>query len=96
MVWYYHDSKSFPQFVMIHTVKGFSVVDEQRDVFLKFPCFLYNSLNVGNVISSSSAFSETSLTIWKFTFHVLLKPGLENFEHFCFNLLKITESKQTG
>ena len=75
MVWYSHLSKSFPQFVMIPTVKGFSVVDETEiDVFLKFPCFLYNLANVGNLISSSSPFSKPSLDIWKFLVHIMLKP----------------------
>ena len=85
MVWYSYLFKSFPQFVMIHTVKGFSVVNETEvDVFLKFSCFLYESkkVNVGNLISDSSAFSKSNLNIWKFTVHVLLKPGLEHFEHY--------------
>ena len=77
-----HTSSRISQFVVIHTVKGFHVVNEAQDVFLKFPCFLYDPLNVGNLISGSSAFSKTSLNIWKFTVHVLLKPGLENFEHY--------------
>ena len=67
---------------MIHTVKGFSIVNEiEVNVFLEFPCFLYDPANVGNLISGFSAFSKTSLNIWKFTFHVLLKPSLEHFEH---------------
>ena len=71
------------QFVVIHTVKGFSVVNEAEvDVFLEFPCFLCDPANVGNLISGSSAFSKTSLNFRKFTVHVLLKPGLENFEHY--------------
>ena len=81
MVWYSHLFKNFPQFVVIHTVKGFSVVNEAEvDVFLVFPCFLYNPMDVGNLISSSSAFSKFSLNIWKFSVHILLKPGWENFE----------------
>ena len=73
---------------MIHTVKGFSVVNEAEvDVFLEFPCFFYASTDVGNLISGSSAFSKTSLNIWKFTVHVLLKPGLENFEHYFASVL---------
>ena len=66
-----------------HTVKGFHVVNEAEiDVFLELPCFLYEPMNVGNLISGSSDFSKSSLNIWKFTVHVLLKPGLENFEHY--------------
>ena len=82
MVWYYHLFKNFPQFVMIHTVKGFSVVNEAEvDIFLKFSCFFYDPTDVDNLISGSSAFSKSSLDIWKFSVHVLLKPSLENFEH---------------
>ena len=82
MVWYSHLSKNFPQFVVIHTVKGLSVVNEAEvDVFLELSCFLDDPADVGNLISGSSAFSKTSLNIWKFMVHVLLKPGLENFEH---------------
>ena len=77
MVWYSHLFKSLPQFIMIHTVKGFGVVDETEvDVFLEFPCFLYDPANVGNLISGSSAFSKSSLYIWKFSVHILLKPSL--------------------
>ena len=83
VVLYAHLFKNFPQFVVIHTVKSFSVVTEAEvDVFLEFSCFFHDSLDVGNLISGSSAFSKTSLNIWKFTVHVLLKPGLENFEHY--------------
>ena len=82
MVWYSHLSKSIPQFVMIHTVKGFSIVDETEiDVFLNFPCFLYNPVNVGNLISSSSSFSKSSLDIWKFLVHIILKPSMQDFKH---------------
>ena len=81
MVWYSHLLKNFPQFVVIHTVKGFSVVNE-ADVFLKFSCFFYNPPDVGNLISSSSAFSKSSLNLWKFSVHLLLKASLENFEHY--------------
>ena len=81
MVWYSHLFKNFPQFVVIHIVKGFSVVNE-TDVFLEFPSFLYDPVNVGNLISGSSAFSKPSLYIWKFSAHVLLKPSLEDFEHY--------------
>ena len=82
MVWYSHLLKYVPQFVVIHTIKGFRVVREAEvDIFLEFPCLHCDPMNVGNLISGSSAFSKTSLNIWKFTVHVLLKPGLENFEH---------------
>ena len=68
---------------MIHTVKGFSVVNEAEvDVFLKFSCFFYDATDAGNLMSGSFAFSKSSLNIWKFTDHVLLKPGLKNFEHY--------------
>ena len=82
MVWYSHLLKNFPQFVVIHTVKGFSVVNEAEvDVFLEFYCFFYDPTNVGSLSSGSSAFSKSSLNIWKFTVHVLLKPGLQNTRH---------------
>ena len=81
MVWYSHLLKNFPQFIVIHTVKGFGIVNKAEiDVFLKLSCFFYDPMDVGNLISSSSAFPKSSLNIWKFTFHILLKPGLENFE----------------
>ena len=84
MVWYSHFFQNFPQFVVIHTVKGFGIVNKAEiDVFLELTCFFDDPADVGNLISGSSAFSKTSLNIWKFTVHVLLKPGLENFEH-CF------------
>ena len=83
MVWYSHLFKNFPQFILIHTVKGFSVVNEAEvDVFLEFSCFFYDLADVDNLISGSSAFSKSSLNIWKFSVHVLLKLGLENFEHY--------------
>ena len=82
MVWYSHFSKSFPQFVMIHTVKGFSVVDKKEiDVLLKFPYFLYNPVNVGNLISSSSFFSKPILDTWNFLVHIMLKPSMQDFKH---------------
>ena len=82
MVWYFNVFKNFPQFVVIHTVKGFSIVNEAEvDVFLEFSCFFYDPTDVGNLISGSSAFSKSSLNIWKFLVHILLKPGLKNFEH---------------
>ena len=83
VVGYFHLLKNFPQFVVIHTVKGFGVVNKaEEDVFLEFSCFLYDPTDVGNLISGSSDFSKSSLNIWKFTVHKLLKPGLENFEHY--------------
>ena len=82
MVWYSHHFMGSPQFVMIHTVKGFSVVYEAEvDVFLEFLCFLYDPVNVGNLISGSSAFSKPSLYSWKFSIQVLMKPNLKDFEH---------------
>ena len=82
MVWYSHLSKSFPQLVMIHTVKGFSVVDETEiDVFLELPCFLYDPVNVGSSISGSSAFSKPNLDIWKFLVHIMLKLSMQDFKH---------------
>ena len=83
MVWYSHLSQNFPQFIVIHTVKGFSIINKaETDVFLELSCFSDDLADVGNLVSGSSAFSKTSLNIWKFTVHVLLKPGLENFEHY--------------
>ena len=82
MVWYSHLFQNFPQFLVIHTVKGFGTVNKAEiDVFLELSCFFDDPENVGNLISGSSAFSKTSLNIRKFTVHILLKPGLENFEH---------------
>jgi len=84
VVWYSNLFKNFPQFVVIHTVKGFGIVNKAEvDVFLELSFFFDDPTDVGNLISGSSAFSKTSLNIWKFTVHVLLKPGLEIFEH-CF------------
>ena len=83
VVWYSHLLKNFPLFVVIHTVKGFGVVIKtEEDVFLERSCFFHDPKDVGNLISCSSAFSKSSLNIWKFTIHVLLKLGLENFEHY--------------
>ena len=78
-----HLLKNFPQFVVIHTDKGINVINEAEvDVFLEFSCFFYNPMDVGDLISGSSAFSKASLNNWKFTVHVLLKPHLKNFEHY--------------
>ena len=83
MVWYSH-LLNFPQLVVIYTVKGFGIVNKAEvDVFLELSCFFDGSADVGNLISGSSAFSKTSLNIWKFMVHLLLKPGLENFKR-CF------------
>ena len=83
MVWYSHLFQNFPQFIVIHTVKGFGLVNKaETDVFLELSCFFDDPTDAGNLISGSSAFSKSSLNICKFTVHVLLKPGLENFEHY--------------
>ena len=83
MVWYSHVLKNFPQFVVIHTIKRFGKNNKSEvDVFLEFSCFFNNTADVGNLISGSSAFSKSSLNIWKFMVHVLLNSGLENFEHY--------------
>ena len=83
MVWYSLLFKKFPQSVVIHTVKGFGIVNKAEiDVFLELSCFFHDPADVGNLISGPSAFSKTRLNIWKFTVHVLLKPGLENFEYY--------------
>ena len=83
MVWYSHLLQNFPQFIVIHTVKDVGIVNKgEIDVFLKLSCFFDDPENVGNLISGSSAFPKTSLNIWKFMVHVLMKPGLENFEHY--------------
>ena len=83
MVWYSHLLKNFPQFIVVHTVKGFGIVNKADvDVLLELSSFFDDPTDVGNLISGSSAFFKTSLNIWRFTVHVLLKPGLENFEHY--------------
>ena len=83
MVWYSHLLKNFPQFVVIHTVKGFCIVNKAEvDVSLEFSCFFDDPTYVGNLVSGSSAFSKSTLNFWKFTVHILLKPGLENFEDY--------------
>ena len=83
MVCYSHLFKNFPQFVVIHTVKGFSLVSKaEKDVFLEFSHFFYDPMDVGNLISGSSAFSKSSLNTWEFTVHILIELCLENFEHY--------------
>ena len=83
MVRYSHLFKNFPEFVVAHTVKGFGIVNKAEvDVFLELFCFFSDPTDVGNLISGSSAFLKTSLNIWKFMVHILLKPGLENFKHY--------------
>ena len=83
VVWYSHLLKNFAQFVVIHTVKGFGIVSKAKvDVFLELSWFFDDPMDVGNLISDSFTFSKSSLNIWKFMVHVLLKPGLENFEHY--------------
>ena len=83
MVWYSHHFKNFPESVVVHTIKGFGIVNKTEiDVFLELSCFLHDPADVDNLISGSSAFSKTSLNIRKLTVHVFLKPDLENFEHY--------------
>ena len=83
VVWYSHVFQNFPQFIVIHTVKGFGIVKKAEiDIFLELSCFFDDPADVGNLISGSSAFSKTSLNIWKFMVHILLNSGLENFEHY--------------
>ena len=86
-VWYFHLLKNFPQFIVINTVNGFDIVNKvEIDDFLEFSCFFNDQVDVCNWISGSSAFSKSSLNIWKFMVRVLLKPGLENFKHYCTSL----------
>ena len=83
VVCYSHLFQNFPQFIVIHTVKGFGIVNKAEiDIFLELFCFFHDPVDVGNLVSGSFAFSKTSLNIWKFSVHVLLKPGLENFQHY--------------
>ena len=83
MVWYSHLFQNFPQFIVMHTVKGFDIVNKAEiDVFLELSCFFDDPVDVGNLISGSSAVSKSSLNVWKFMVHVLLKPSLENLEHY--------------
>ena len=87
VVWYSHLFKNFPEFVVIYTVKGFSVVNKTEvNVYLECSFFFYDPMDVGNLISDSSAFSKSSLNVWKFMVHILLKPGLEDFEHYFANV----------
>ena len=87
MFWYSHFLKNFPQFVVSHIVKGFSIVNETEvDVFLEFSCFFYDPRDVCSLISGSSAFSKSSLYIWKFSVHILWKPSLKAFEHYLANI----------
>ena len=82
MVWYSNLLKNFPQFILIHTVKGFGIVNKEKvDVLLELFCCFDDAMDVGNLISGSSAFSKSSMNIWKFSVHLLLKPHLENFEN---------------
>ena len=83
MAWYSHIFQNFSQFTVIHRVKGFGIINKAKtDSFLELSCFFYDPADVDNLVSGSSAFSKTSLNIWNFTGHVLLKPGLENLEHY--------------
>ena len=83
VVWYSHLFQNFPQFVVIQTVKGFGIVNKAEiDIFLELSCFIHDPTDVGNLISGSSTFSKSSLNIWNFTVHILLKPGLEKFEYY--------------
>jgi len=83
VIWWSHFFKNFPEFVVILTVKGFGIINRAEvDVFLELSCFFNDPADVGNLISGSSAFSKSSLNIWTFTVHILLKPGLENFEYY--------------
>ena len=94
MVWYTHFFQNFPQFIVIHTVKGFGIVNKAEiDVFLELSCFFEDPADVVSLISGSSAFSKTILNIWKFTVHVLLKSGLENFEYYSLDFFGRNDAK---
>ena len=96
VVWYSHPFKNFPQFIVIHTVKVFGVVNEaELDFFLELSCVFNDPTDAGNLISGSSAFPKSSLNIWKFMAHLLLKPGLENFEHHCARCAAAAKSLQS-
>ena len=87
MVWYFHLFQNFPQFTVIHTVKGFGIINKAEiDVFLELSCFFDDPADVGNLTSGFSAFSKTSLNIWKFMVHILLKPDMENFKFYFFSM----------
>ena len=89
MVWYSHLFQNFPQLIVIHTVKGFGIVNKAEiDVFLELSCFFDDPTDVGNLISGFSAFSKSSMNIWKFTVHMLLKPGLDNFDRYFASMLE--------
>ena len=89
MVWYSHLFQNFPQFIVMHTAKGFGIVNKAEiDVFLELSCFFHDPVDVGDLITGSSAFSKTSLNIWKFTVHPLLKPDLETFKHYFASVLR--------
>ena len=91
VAWYSHLFQNFPQFIVIHRVKGFGIVNKAEiDVFLELSCFFHDPVDVGNLISGSSAFSKTSLNVREFTVHVLLKPGLENFEHYFISICEMS------
>ena len=91
VVWYSHLSENFPQIVVIHRVNGFSVINEAEvDVFLELPCFLHDPVNVASLISGTSASSKSSLYTWKFSFHILLKPSLKDFEHNLANMVYLS------
>ena len=93
VVWYSHLFQNFTQFIVIHTVKGFGIVNKSKiDAFLELSCFFDDPVDAGNLISGSSVFSKTSLNIWNFTVHVLLKPGLQNFEHYLYPLVNLSPS----
>ena len=92
VVWYSHLLKNFPQFVVIHTVKGFSVVNEaEADIFVEFSCFFYDPMDDDNLISGSSPFSKSSFNIWKFSVHIWLKPSLKNVEHYMCEISAIVQ-----
>ena len=96
VVWYSNLSMNFPEFIVVHRVKGFGIVNKaETDVFLELSCFFDDPLDVGNLISGSPAFSKSSLNIWKFTVHILLKSGLENFEHYFTSLVAQTVMRET-
>ena len=97
VVWYSHVFQNFPQFIVIHIVKGFGIVNKTEiDVFLELSCFFNDPADVGNLISGSSAFSKTSLNIWTFMVDILLKPGLENFEHYFTSVCMAAARAQEG